>query len=170
MPRLRPVSLVLLAALASCSDAGKEAVVAPAPEPALYRNLAETGAEVDAAGAREMISLYRRNNGLAPLTLDPRLQEAARARADVMARAGSLDPSVRGPLRDHLAAAGVMGSRAVENVSAGYHTLAEAFSGWRQSRPHNAKMLDSRATRMGLATAYAPDKKYKVYWALILAE
>ncbi len=163
--------MLLFAALAGCSDAGKEAAVAPAAEePAMYRNLAQKGAVVDAAGAREMISLYRQNNGRGALALDPRLQQAAQAQADAMARAGSLEADVRGPLRDRLAAAGVIGARAVENVSAGYHTLAEAFSGWRQSKPHNGKMLDARATRMGIATAYAPDKKYKVYWALILAD
>ena len=33
---------------------------------------------------------------------------------------------------------------AVENVSAGYHTLAEAFSGWRDSPPHRANMLNKQ--------------------------
>jgi uncharacterized protein YkwD len=31
-------------------------------------------------------------------------------------------------------------------------------------------MLLSGATRMGIATAYAPNSKYKVFWALVLAE
>ncbi|MGL4974346.1 MAG: CAP domain-containing protein, partial [Bosea sp. (in: a-proteobacteria)] len=47
--------------------------------------------------------------------------------------------------------------------------LAEAFSGWRDSEQHNKVMKASRATRMGIATAYAPGSKYKVYWALVLA-
>ena len=55
------------------------------------------------------------------------------------------------------------------NLSAGYHTLAEAFSGWRESAPHDATMLAPRATKMGIATAYAPGSKYKVYWALLTA-
>ena len=50
-----------------------------------------------------------------------------------------------------------------------YHTLAEAFSGWRESAPHNRVMLDAKATRIGIATAYAPKSKYKVYWALAVA-
>jgi uncharacterized protein YkwD len=60
------------------------------------------------------------------------------------------------------------GGAAVENVGAGYHTLAEAFSGWRDSPSHRANMLN-RGTRMGIASAYAPGSKYKVFWALILA-
>lgn len=56
------------------------------------------------------------------------------------------------------------------NLSAGYRTLAEAFSGWRDSPEHNAVMLAPGATRMGIATAYAPGSKYKVYWALLVAK
>ena len=58
---------------------------------------------------------------------------------------------------------------AVENISAGYHTLAEAFSGWRDSPPHRANMLQSGVTRMGIAAVYSPRSKYKVFWTLILA-
>ena len=58
---------------------------------------------------------------------------------------------------------------AVENVSAGYHTLAEAFSGWRDSPPHRANMLNKDVTRMGIAAVYSPKSKYKVFWTLILA-
>ena len=58
---------------------------------------------------------------------------------------------------------------AVENISAGYHTLAEAFSGWRDSPPHRANMLNKGVTRMGIAAIYSPKSKYKVFWTLILA-
>ena len=61
------------------------------------------------------------------------------------------------------------GSVAVENISAGYHTLAEAFSGWRDSPPHRANMLNRGVTRLGIAAVYSPNSKYKVFWALILA-
>jgi uncharacterized protein YkwD len=57
----------------------------------------------------------------------------------------------------------------VENIGAGYHTLAEAFSGWRDSPPHRANMLNGNVTKMGIAAAYAPQSKYKVFWSLILA-
>jgi uncharacterized protein YkwD len=58
---------------------------------------------------------------------------------------------------------------AVEDISAGYHTLAEAFSGWRDSAPHRANMLNQNVTRMGIAAVYAPNSKYKVFWSLIMA-
>ena len=69
-----------------------------------------------------------------------------------------------------LGAAGIAAGAAAENISAGYHTLPEAFSGWRQSHPHDSNMRDPRMKRMGLATAYAPGTKYTVFWALLLAD
>ena len=59
---------------------------------------------------------------------------------------------------------------ATENIAAGYHTLAEAFSGWRDSRRHNANMLKKGVTQMGIATHYRPNVKYRVFWALVLAK
>ena len=58
---------------------------------------------------------------------------------------------------------------AAENIGAGYHTLAQAFSGWRDLPSHRKNMLLPGATHIGIATAYAPQSKYKVFWALILA-
>ena len=71
---------------------------------------------------------------------------------------------------DRLKGGGYRAHTAAENVGAGYHTLAQAFSGWRDSPPHRDNMLLKGATRMGIAAAYSPKSKYKVFWALILAE
>jgi len=73
------------------------------------------------------------------------------------------------PLARRLNASGYPATLAVENVSAGYHTLAEAFSGWRDSPPHRANMLKNGVTKLGIAASYAPNTKYKVFWTLILA-
>ena len=164
----RGFALLAFGALASCNAAPEPASPSTGSEPSMYRSLAAAGAHVDPVAARDMISLYRRNSGLGALALDENLQRVADAQARDMAQSGDL--SARGELGDRLAGAGVQTPAAVENVSAGYRTLAEAFSGWRDSAPHNARMLDKRLKRMGIATAYAPGAKYKVYWALVLAD
>ena len=64
------------------------------------------------------------------------------------------DHNVAGALDKRIRASGFDAARAVENVSAGYHTLAEAFSGWRDSPPHKANMLASGMTSMGIAAVY----------------
>lgn len=142
---------------------------APVETPAMYVNMAEPGAKLDAATAASMISQYRQNNGLGPVEVDPALMSLAEAQAQAMASKNRLDHDVRAPLPQRLTAAGYPATTAVENVSAGYHTLAEAFSGWRDSPPHRANMLKSGVTRLGIAASYAPNTKYQVFWTLILA-
>jgi len=80
-----------------------------------------------------------------------------------------LDHSLAGAFKDRMKRSGYDARTAVENISAGYHTLAEAFSGWRDSPPHKANMLNRSATRMGIAAVYSPNSKYKVFWTLIMA-
>jgi uncharacterized protein YkwD len=161
------VALAALVSLAAC--AGSDTYV-PKAEPSFYRNLAQPGAQLDEAAAASMISGYRANNGLPAVALDPELTQLAQAQAEIMAKRDKLDHAAGKPFNVRLKASGYDAKVAAENVSAGYHTLAEAFSGWRDSPPHRANMLLKGATRMGIAAVYTPGSKYKVYWALILAE
>ena len=86
-----------------------------------------------------------------------------------MAARNKLDHNVGRGFTERIRASGYDAKTAVENIGAGYHTLAEAFSGWRGSPPHRANMLHRDASQMGIAAAYAPESKYKVFWALIMA-
>ena len=142
---------------------------APSTEqPSMYLSMAD-GARLDPQAAASMISLYRQNNGLGAVVVDPELMKLAEAQSQAMASRNKLDHDVKAPLTRRLTAAGYPANVAVENVSAGYHTLAEAFSGWRDSPPHRENMLKSGVTNLGIAASYAPNTKYKVYWTLILA-
>jgi len=135
----------------------------------MYADMATPGARLDAVSAASMISLYRQNNGLGGVVVDPDLMKIAEAQSQVMASQNKLDHDVKAPLAKRLNGAGYPASLAVENVSAGYHTMAEAFSGWRDSPPHKANMLKGGVTKLGIAASYAPNTKYKVFWTLILA-
>ena len=142
-----------------------------APEqPTMYLSMANGGATLDPQAAASMISLYRQNNGLGARRGRSRSDEARRSssRRRWPSR-NKLDHDVKGPLEKRLGASGYPAKLAVENVSAGYHTLAEAFSGWRDSPPHKANMLKNGVTKLGIAAIYAPNTKYKVFWTLILA-
>jgi uncharacterized protein YkwD len=164
---LRIIGAGLLAiTLAGCLLSDRDP---PPGEPSFYRSLATHWAELDLAAAQSMISGYRRNNGLGPVTIDPLLVRLAQEQAKIMAERDKLDHSAGRPFQERIRTSGFDAKVAVENVSAGYHTLAEAFSGWRDSPPHRANMLLSGATRMGIAAVYAPGSKFKVFWALILA-
>jgi uncharacterized protein YkwD len=138
-------------------------------QPTMYLSMASGGATLDPQAAASMISLYRQNNGLGKVVVDPDLMKLAETQSAAMAGRNKLDHDVKGPLTRRLGASGYPATVAVENVSAGYHTLAEAFSGWRDSPPHRANMLSRDVTKLGIAASYAPNTKYKVFWTLILA-
>lgn len=153
-------------ALLAASGCAGEAPPPSSGQPSFYRNLAE-GGQLDPAAAASMISGYRSNNGLGAVTLDPVLMKFAEDHSRAMVSRDKLDHNVGKGLTQRIR--GYDAKVAVENVSAGYHTLAEAFSGWRDSPPHRANMLKSDVTRMGIAAIYSPRSKYKVFWTLILA-
>ena len=168
-PRLRLGARVAAIAMTAllCACAGERDLPA---DPSFYHSLATKDAQVDAAMAASMISGYRTNNGLTAVTLDPELMKLAEAQAQAMASRDTLSHDIARSFHDRLKGGGYHARTAAENVGAGYHTLAQAFSGWRDSPPHRDNMLLKGATRMGIAAAYAPKSKYKVFWALILAE
>ena len=158
------VAILALLALGGCA-----ADVATIEQPSMYVSMASPGARLDFQAAASMISLYRQNNGLGGVVVDPDLMKLAEQQSQAMASQNKLDHDVKAPLAKRLNASGYPATSAVENVSAGYHTLAEAFSGWRDSPPHRANMLKNGVTKLGIAASYAPNTKYKVFWTLILA-
>lgn len=168
MIRLAPFGFLatMLILLAAC--AGEQTLE---QQPAFYENLAQPGKEVNVAAATSLFSDYRRSKGLPAIEPDEKLLAAARDQVRRMVAADKVthDPGGRG-FTQRLKASGFSAARSAENVSAGYHTLAEAFSGWRDSPSHNKNMLLPGATRFGIASAYTPKSKYRVFWALILAE
>jgi len=169
MPACRPFVEIALCALAAAMLAGCADPDSGTGQPSFYRSLAQAGVQVDARAAASMISGYRKNNGLGPVTLDPALTRLAEQQARAMARSDKLDHNAGGSFADRMKASGYHYKAGAENIGAGYYTLAEAFSGWRDSPPHRAKMLLKDVTRIGIATVYQPNTKYKVFWALILA-
>jgi uncharacterized protein YkwD len=119
--------------------------------------------------AQSMISGYRQNNGFAAVELDPVLMQMAQEHARIMAARDNLDHGAGRSFNDRIKASGYNPKFMAENIGAGYRTLADAFSGWRDSPSHRMNMLLSGATRMGIAAVYTPASKYKVFWSLILA-
>jgi uncharacterized protein YkwD len=168
MPKLfsRLAATSLFLALAACA-----AVYEVPQEPALTRSLATPGAQVDPLVAAGMISEYRAANGLGPVVVDPVLQGLAVEQARAMAERQKVGHDVGvGPLDTRAARAGYAYDRIAENVAAGYHSLAEAFSGWRDSGEHRRNMLMKEATHIGVAVAQAPGSKYRVYWSMVVAK
>lgn len=157
----RGIALTFLLALGGCSQA---------VDTGIYSSLASSNARLNADEARSIINDYRQSNGLAPLTLDPLLMTEAGRHARDMAFRDQVghDVSSRGDFAARIENAGINRSNSAENVGAGYHTIAQAFSGWRGSPNHNQNLLLEEGRRMGIAAAYNAQSKYKVFWTLIV--
>ncbi len=140
------------------------------PTPPFYDRLDISGRPVDPASSLSMINQYRTNKGLAPLVWDAGLARIAQAQSNDMARIDRVHSTEEAQLPSQFAGAGIAYGSFLANFSAGYRTFAEAFSGWRESKVHEATMLSPRASRVGLATAYSPNSKYKIFWTLVVME
>jgi uncharacterized protein YkwD len=164
--RLAAPFLLAAAVLAGCARS-------PGPvehTPPFYERLDISGRAVDPASSLTMINQYRTNKGLSPLIWDPALARIAQAQSDDMARIDRVHSTEEAQLPSQLAGAGIGYNAFLANFSAGYRTFAEAFSGWRESKVHDATMLLPGGSRVGLATTYAPNSKYKIYWTLVVVE
>jgi uncharacterized protein YkwD len=168
---IRPSLALSLAGAAICIAvvAGCAGGEAPSGQPSFYQNLAQPDMTVDPAAAASMISGYRSNNGLGPVSVDPDLMRMANEQAIAMAQHDTMNHDIGKPFKERVGNSPFANVVVVEKVSAGYHTLAEAFSGWRDSPPHRANLLNRGVSRLGIAAAFSPNSKYKVFWALILA-
>jgi uncharacterized protein YkwD len=157
----RSVLVASLLALGACSQS---------VEPIIYASLASNTAQLNAEEARGIINDYRQSRGLAPLSLDPLLMAEANAHSRDMAFQDKVgqDVSTRGDFDERLENAGIRRSTTAENVGAGYHTIAQAFSGWRGSPNHDKTLLLEDGRFMGIAASYNALSKYKVFWTLIV--
>jgi uncharacterized protein YkwD len=115
-----------------------------------------------------IINQYRADNGLGPLQIDSQLNTVARWMADDMANnnyfshTDSLgrDPFVR---MDQLGY--TYNTWRGENLVAGTDTADYAFEMWSGSPGHNANMLSSNYTVIGIARAYNSGSTFGWYWA-----
>jgi uncharacterized protein YkwD len=172
MPWLRLAAMFAILGLFAFGLAGCAEGPGTSTRPAFYTNLAQPGARLNEANARDMINGYRATQNVPQVQLSSSLNTLARSYAAALATNAKTARTVRpdGRLKARLVSVGYNAADVNESVTAGYHTFAEAFSGWRDSTPHRKVMLMSNATEMGIAAAYAPNTKYKVYWVLIMAQ
>lgn len=127
---------------------------------------------VSAVTSAELINLinqYRSSKGLATLTADQKLKNAACWHASDMAAKGYFshtdslgrDPFIR------MAAFGVSGGSRAENIASltnQANSAQKIFDGWKRSSGHNANMLGAAFTRIGIGFAYrSANKTY--YWS-----
>ena len=110
------------------------------------------------------INAVRAANGAPAWSYNPRLEDAARSQASLMAQKNTLSHDLGVTLRQRVTAAGYLGAVG-ENVAKGYPNLQGAIQGWMNSTGHRSTLLSKKFTEFGLASARGPGGK--VYWAMI---
>jgi hypothetical protein len=98
----------------------------------------------------------RADAGLPPLTWDAALAAAARAHAELMARASSISHQYDGEpgLPQRAAAAGAHFSLIEENIAMGY-SPGQIHDGWMHSQGHHDNLLNPKVNRIGVALVSA---------------
>ncbi len=165
-PAMASALCLLLPLLAACAP---EPAVRPAQN-VIYSSLGAPSAQLNAPAARDLINGYRRNNGLGPLELHPALMAEAARQADAMATKGDIAVGARRDIKARLASAGLNAGTVRESVSAGYFTIADAFSGWRGSPNHDATLKLANGRRLGVAAVHRPGSRHNIYWAMIVSD
>ena len=157
---LRLVAAVLSFALLACSGPTSPDRFDP-PPPGEVSEVAT--AIVDLTNAQ------RRQSGLATLTVNARLTQAAQIQADQMVRAGLLAhvlPNATYPRpEDRLDAVSYDWEVFAENLASGQPTPAAAVTDWMRSSGHRDNILNRSITEMG--AGYARDSNGRAYWAQV---
>jgi uncharacterized protein YkwD len=101
-----------------------------------------------------------------PLTVDPRLTDAAERHADRMAKRDRLSHTLDGrSVADRVRAAGYEYRTVGENIAWNQRTPAEVVDGWMTSRGHRQNLLSGDFTHIGVAVA--TNAKGEPYWVQV---
>ncbi len=116
-----------------------------------------------------LINQERQNQGLAPLSMNAALREAARAHSRDMACQGffSHTGSDGSSPADRVARYGYQFSYLGENIYAGngpYNSPQAAFQAWMNSPGHRQNILSPNFVHVGIGYAYDPNSPYGSYW------
>jgi uncharacterized protein YkwD len=114
-----------------------------------------------------LINNYRAVNGLGPLSIDWEMQSSADwMSADMGQKAyfSHTDSLGRDPWTRMCYFGYCYNTWKGENIAAGYVTGATVFQGWHDSPGHNANMLGSHYTVMGLSRVLVQGSPFGWYW------
>lgn len=106
-----------------------------------------------------------------PVSLDPQLQEAARAHSLDMAAHGFMAHrgSDGSTPADRVTRTGYPWRLVAENVASGSTTADQVMADWLGSPPHCQNIMDGESRQMGVAFAVNLDTEGGVYWTQVFA-
>jgi hypothetical protein len=133
----------------------------------------------NAAFVQEVVNLtnqFRATNGLAPLSIDLDLEEAAQLHSENMAYQDFFDHTGKDGSKPsgRAQAAGYESGTVGENIAAGYTTPEAVVNGWINSAGHRANMLNANYNEIGVGYFYLSNDtgkvNYKAYWTQVFGK
>lgn len=117
--------------------------------------------QAEAQKVIEQTNQLRATQGLPPLKYDAQLAAYAQRRAnEIVTRFDHTRPD------GSSWSTGIQGGGA-ENIAAGSETANLVVEQWRKSSGHNANMINSAYTKIGVGLVYSAKSKYGFYWVQI---
>jgi uncharacterized protein YkwD len=116
-----------------------------------------------------LINQHRADNGRAPLAVSYFLSRASQWKSnDLGENAYFAHDDLFRPWYERPADCGYTFSTALgENLAAGMSTAQSAFNAWKNSSGHNANMLSTSYTAIGIGRAYVAGSPYGWYWTTV---
>lgn len=154
------LTLSLVAILAACSSGAVEG-----------ESLVGDRAQPDKSRMTRLLKDVRMQNRLPGLRRSARLDAAARAHADDMARNGffSHKSPTAGRVGDRVAARGYDWCFVAENIAFGQRSEAEVLETWLQSPGHRKNIMSRRAGEFGFASVNQAQASRKPLWVMVFA-
>lgn len=114
----------------------------------------------------QLINDYRAQNGKGPLAASATLSKAAQWKSnDLGVNAYFAHDDLFRTWVERIRDCGYgYNTYLGENLAAGYSTASAAFNAWKNSSGHNANMLGSNYTAIGIGRAYVAGSPYGWYW------
>ncbi len=114
---------------------------------------------ISQSGLLESTNIKRTEAGVATISLNPKLTDAAQSKADDMVKMNYWShesPDGKQPWL-FIAKTGYIYSKAGENLAFGFDTNQQVIDGWLNSTTHRANMLDSSFQEVGFGIAHHPN-------------
>lgn len=115
----------------------------------------------------DLTNVERQRVGLAPLSMNPQLNDAAQSYSQVLASSGCFDHTCGSVpnVMDRVRQAGYTSwNTLAENIAAGYQTPEDVVASWMASPHHRANMLSDGFTDLGIGLAKSSGN-LGTYWA-----
>ena len=116
-----------------------------------------------------LVNKERAARGIAPVTVDARLTDAAQKHSAYQASINKMTHTGKGYTNagQRITAAGYSWSTWAENIAAGQRDCTQAMSAWMNSSGHRANILSSKMKNIGMGVAKSSSGT--MYWTMDLA-